>query len=334
MKWRKRAAGACALFATAHTAYAADAHQDDDSAEARGVWTFILENDLFYDQDRNYTNGVRLEYATPPGAVTGWVPQRLKDSFLFPENAEYLATFAIGQNMYTPDDIDVHPAPTDQRPYAGWLYGEVSITGENGRRLHALKISLGVVGPGSLAEESQKFVHEVIGATKPLGWDDQLRNEPALLIAYQRSWRMVDKEIGPFDLEVMPSFGVNLGNVFTYAGAGGSLRFGWRMPDDYGPARIQPSIPASSYFSATQFGIYAFLGAEGRAVARNIFLDGNSFRDGPSVDKKHFTADLQVGVAMVWPRARLAYTHVFRTDEYKNQGDPSQFGAVSLSVAF
>ncbi|MEZ5983134.1 MAG: lipid A deacylase LpxR family protein [Parvularculaceae bacterium] len=323
----------CAGVATA-ALLASPALRAEEAREEPGVWTFILENDLFYNQDRNYTNGIRLEYATPPGHAPNWLLDPLKDSFLFPENAEFLATYAAGQNMYTPRDIGVFPPPADQRPYAGWLYGEVSLAGENRRRFHALKISLGVVGPASLAEQSQKFVHEIIDGVEPLGWDAQLRNEPALLIAYQRSWRMVQKELGPFDLEVMPTVGVNLGNVFTYAAGGSSLRIGWRMPDDYGAPRIQPSIPGSSYFKATQFGAYLFAGVEGRAVARNIFLDGNSFRDGPSVDKNTWIADAQVGVALVWPRARVTYTHVLRTDEFEGQEHASQFGAVSLQVAF
>ena len=43
---------------------------------------------------------------------------------------------------------------------------------------------------------------------------------------------------------------------------------------------------------------------------------------------------LQVGVALVWPRARVTYTHVLRTDEFEGQEHASQFGAVSLQVAF
>ena len=245
------AARALAALSTLFAILTAGAAHAQETEDQRGIWTFILENDLFYDQDRNYTNGVRLEYATPPGGAPDWLMSRLIDTPLFPHESEYLAAYALGQNMYTPRDIDVYPAPSDQRPYAGWLYGEVSLAGENHRNLYALKISLGVVGPASLAEDSQKIVHEIIGGIKPLGWDAQLRNEPALLIAYQRSWRMVRREVGPFDLEVMPTVGVNLGNVFTYGAGGSSIRFGWRIPDDYGPPRIQPSIPGSSYFKAS-----------------------------------------------------------------------------------
>lgn len=305
-----------------------------EPAEPRGSWAFVFENDLFYDQDRNYTNGVRLEYSTPQGGAPEWLTRIAANDFLFAPGSNYLASYALGQNIYTPRDIDVSPAPPDQRPYGGWLYGEISLLGDNGERLNSLTLSLGVVGPASLAEQSQKFVHDLIGATEPLGWDDQLRNEPALLIAYERRWRAVGTDIGPLELELMPHLGAHLGNVFTFANAGATLRIGRNMPRDYGVPRIQPALPGAGYFEADRFGAYVFAGIDGRAVGRNIFLDGNSFRDGPSVDKNALVGDLQVGVAVVWKRVRLSYTRVFRTAEYDGQSDDDRFGAVSLSVRF
>jgi hypothetical protein len=71
-------------------------------------------------------------------------------------------------------------------------------------------------------------------------------------------------------------------------------------------------------------------------VARNIFLDGNTFEDSPHVTKNPLVGDLQLGVAMTISGARLAYTHVFRTKEFEGQkgGDLSQYGALSLSLRF
>jgi hypothetical protein len=80
------------------------------------------------------------------------------------------------------------------------------------------------------------------------------------------------------------------------------------------------------------FGWYLFTGAEGRAVARNIFLDGNTFRDSRSVEKKLFVGDLQFGIAFTWSNVRLSYTHVLRTREFKIQDERDDFGALSLSI--
>jgi hypothetical protein len=85
---------------------------------------------------------------------------------------------------------------------------------------------------------------------------------------------------------------------------------------------------------AERFGWYVTAGVDGRAIARNIFLDGNTFRDSRSVDKEPFVGDLHWGVVLAWRRVRVSYTHVVRTREFTTQGKHDEFGAFSLSTSF
>jgi lipid A 3-O-deacylase len=73
---------------------------------------------------------------------------------------------------------------------------------------------------------------------------------------------------------------------------------------------------------------------DGRAVARNIFLDGNTWRDSRSVKKEPLVGDLLWGLEMTWQGVRVSYTHVRRTREFTTQGPSSDFGAFAVSVAF
>jgi lipid A 3-O-deacylase len=78
------------------------------------------------------------------------------------------------------------------------------------------------------------------------------------------------------EFDVIPHFGGSLGNVFTYAAAGFTVRLGSDLDQDFGP-RIRPSLPGGGYFRAQKgFNWYLFAGLEGRAGLRNIFLDGNT----------------------------------------------------------
>ena len=78
-----------------------------------------------------------------------------------------------------------------------------------------------------------------------------------------------------------------------------TLRLGEDLQRDFGPPRVRPALAGSGMFRPTgQFSWYVFGGAEGRVVARDIFLDGNTFRDSLSVDKKRFVADFQVGLVV------------------------------------
>ena len=71
-----------------------------------------------------------------------------------------------------------------------------------------------------------------------------------------------------------------------------------------------------------------------RLVARNIFLDGNTFAESHSVSKERFVGDFPVGLAVVIDRVRIAFTHVFRTREFKGQSRSDRFGALSISWKF
>lgn len=302
-----------------------------------GTLSFILENDLFYNVDRHYTNGVRLVWV--PDRTTAppeWAMAVARQVPWFPEKGTVRTGYALGQSMFTPSDIRLADPPAGERPYAGWLYGTVGLGVESGRQLDQFAMTLGMVGPASLAEESQTFVHKVIDSDQPRGWDTQLKNEPGLVLTYQRSWReLAAKTFLGNELDFSPHMGGALGNVFTYANAGITMRYGQQLPNDYGPPRIQPGLPGTSDFSpVSDFGWYLFAGIDGRAVVRNIFLDGNSFRDSRSVDKYPLVGDLQFGLVLDWPAIRLSYTHVLRTREFQNQDGSDDFGAVSLSVKF
>lgn len=302
-----------------------------------GTLSFVLENDLFYDVDRHYTNGVRLLWMPHRDtAVPAWAARAAGLVPWFPDQGAIRHGYAFGQSMFTPSDITVATPTSQDRPYAGWLYGTIGLAVESGRQLDQFGVTLGVVGPASLAEQTQKFVHKVVGADDPKGWASQLDNEPGIVVTSQRSWRgyAATTYLGN-RLDFTPHLGAALGNVFTYGNAGLTLRYGRRLPADYGPPRIQPGLPGSGDFApASAFGWYLFAGIEGRAVARNIFLDGNSFGDSRSVDKKPLVGDLQFGFVLDWPDIRISYTHVLRTREFENQASNDPFGAISVSIKF
>jgi hypothetical protein len=256
--------------------------------------------------------------------------------FFFPKGGRLRASYALGQNLYTPEDISTPELIPDDRPYAGWLYGAVGLVADNRRILDVIELSVGVVGPAAIGEEMQKFIHEIIGSPEPMGWDNQIGNELALQLTYERNWRNVTA-IGdsPLEIEATPHAGAALGNVFIYGSGGAMARIGNDLRSDYGPPRIRPSMPGSDFFiPSKKIGWYLFLGVEGRAVLRNIFLDGNSFKDSHRVDKNAFVGDVQAGAALTLRRVRLAFTYVFRSEEFIGQRRPDQFAALTFSVRF
>src|SRR5690606_27522723 len=151
------------------------------------------------------------------------------------------------------------------------------------------------------AEQMQNSFHQLIGNDISNGWDNQLGNEPGINLSYQTKWRMVYEPIEGtnFAVDFMPHLGATVGHVTTHAAIGGTVRIGSGLDRDFGPPRIRPSVPGSSYFERGGFDAYLFAGVEGRGVARDIFLDGNTFRDSQSVDRRYLVGDLQAGAALM-----------------------------------
>jgi lipid A 3-O-deacylase len=122
------------------------------------------------------------------------------------------------------------------------------------------------------------------------------------------------------------------GNVYEYINAGAMARAGINLPDDFGPLRLNLALPGSNFFDARGFSAYAFAGVDGRAIARNIFLDGNTFEASRHVEKEPFVGDLQLGFAMALDGMRLSFTHVFRSkDIARSRNRTSSAQSTSLS---
>lgn len=311
------------------------AEEERVEADDKGIFNLVWENDKFAGTDRDYTNGVRASWLSSEENMPAWSRAVANNLPLAPEGHKRIS-LALGQSIFAPENLQATTLVADQQPYAGWLYGSIGMVSDTGSTLDNVVLTVGVVGPLSGAEQTQKFIHDITDSQDPKGWDNQLENEPGIILTYERKWRGI-LEASPFGVgvDVTPHVGMNLGNINTDASVGATFRVGYDLPADYGPPRIRPSLPGSDFFiPAENAGGYLFATIGERAVGRNIFLDGNSFRDGPSVDKKTFVNSLQVGVAATFAQTRISYTQVFISKEYKTQREGSQFGVLTASYRF
>jgi hypothetical protein len=321
---------------------AAAQDKKDDPPDPSSFVTLQFDNDFFGGNDRHFTNGMRAAYLSPEGAVPLLIRKAGEVLPLFHASQNMRFSFSIGQNIYTPTDISQSDPPTDDRPYAGWLYTGFGLVSEDGVWQDKLELDVGMVGPYSLAQETQTEWHRVFGFQQPKGWKYQIKNEPGFALYYEKSRRSLYElplqgiiPIENLGVDITPHVGLALGNVMTYGAAGFTARFGDDLPADFGPPKIRPNLPGSDFFQPNDsFGWYLFGGLEGRVVARNIFLDGNTFQSSRSVDKNPVVADFQAGAAITFWRARISYTHIWRTPEYISQDAFDNFGSVALSMRF
>ncbi len=310
--------------------------------------TFYFENDLFNGTDSNYTNGVKYSLLSPdlsPHAKNGRLPRQVlewihKIPLIRDSGPEFShkAEFSFGQNMYTPGDTSQTDLILDDRPYAGWSYIGLAYhrlaRQEEGRDfLDSVEIQMGLVGPLSFAEESQTLVHELRNIDTAEGWDNQLKNEPGVVVAFERKWLFSQKDPGKLSADMIAHAGGAIGNVATYLNSGLEIRAGLNLPRNFGVSLIRPA--GSTRFSpSNKPSLYLFAAVNGKYVLRDIFLDGNTFTDSHSIDKEPLIADFAAGLTLSYRNLMLTYTNVTRTREFEGQEEDHNFGSLALSWFF
>jgi hypothetical protein len=338
------AIGLTLLFCSLSTAHA-------DPADKNQTVVFYLENDYFGGNDRHYTNATRLtwlssdltEYDEDTRLPRWGLPLIRKLPLINRPGFQRNVGLSLGQNIYTPEDISRRDLIKDDRPYAGWTYLSLTFHVKNVTRMDVFEVTLGIVGPSSLAKETQRTVHRWVDSKEPKGWDHQLRNELGLTIGWQRNWRLFSAGMGSgFGFDFIPHIGGVAGNVATFANIGGELRIGYNLPFDFGTSFIRLGSGIEAPVDSADprlrprknFGIHLFADVDGRAVARNIFLDGNTWKESHSVDRKRLVADMAAGIAILYKRLKLSYAHVYRTKEFDGQDQSQLFGSVTLAITF
>ncbi|MCX4028135.1 lipid A deacylase LpxR family protein [Endozoicomonas sp. SM1973] len=317
------------------------------AAQQKKLWTgnIYFENDLFTETDQNYTNGIKFSLVSPnlqsfeeDDQLPDWfthINQQL--TFFHPKiKVNHNIVISFAQVMYTPEDIDSKTLIEDQRPYAGWLYFGTAYHARSEHQLDTIELNLGVVGPLALAHETQDFIHDLRGLEKSNGWDNQLKNEPGLIALYEHKHKFISQTANyGIGYDVILHAGGAVGNVATYLNTGFSVRGGWKIPDDFGTSSVRPggdnSAPGKGWVLNNGFGIHMFASVDSRFVIRDIFLDGNTFRDSHSVDKELWVADASVGLSVTVENVKISFARVFRTREFKKQPHSHSYGSLSIS---
>lgn len=301
----------------------------------RDRWfSFTWDNDLFVGSDGGYTNGIYLSWYDASGSANNLqqsVPwyYRLQTGLVGTGKiVNSVRTHSVGQTMATPSDIERVPPDENDTPYAGLLFWQGSIAVNRGQRTDYSTLYLGVVGPASLTEQSQKIVHKATGSTVPQGWDYQLKNEPLVALHYGRLWQNYRTELGSLEFDVVTGMQGGLGNVRSSVDASAFFRVGSQLNTSYSVLALASQREINP--TAHSGGWFVYVGTSIQYAFNNIILDGNTFRDSPSVSWKHGAGTISLGAAMStknWGYS-ISYTD-FAVSEPDDIGKHA-FGSISV----
>lgn len=270
-----------------------------------------IENDTIANTDRHYTHGTRITYSYP------------LNNNLFPDK-DISRSWAMGQYLYTPSNIDIETMQVGDRPYAGWLYGATSISVYDNKTLDFLEINVGIIGEKSGASYTQKIIHNWSDSTEPMGWDTQLDEHVGVNLTFIKKYKWKTDYT-----DSIIKGNMTVGNIHVNCGAGASFRFGYNIPDDFGVVRMEPISR-----NIKKISVYGIVDLSQRFVTYNYFLEGDNTEEVYDIRLEKIVYDLAMGCGISYGEFNLIYLYNVRTKEFKEQKDYNEFGTIAVSFDY
>lgn len=307
---------------------------------------FEYANDFYFGTDSKLSGAWSVQKHS---AATGAWDELASSGNVLARAARWLPTcdcagsyhrtgLSLAQAIQTPGQLTREELIPDDVPYAGTLTLQSSWYTYDDRVFSGLALITGVIGPASGAEHLQSWIHRAVGASEPKGWDNQLHNELLLNLNYLRMYKLLKSTPSAgtaYDISLTGN--VALGNLATLADGGLMLRYGSNMPGGfvYLPdptgnrmnyrAAIRPADPH-------RLSLYTTLTLHASVVARDIFLDGNTFVDSHSVSKKTFVGEVVAGLHYETERWAAHFSLSYSSDNVDTSRAHKAVGQTQVGV--
>ncbi len=284
---------------------------------------FTIENDVYFAEDKDYTNGVRIDYAQSIDEDSFW-------------------GLSLTQNIYTPY-TNASYTLEGEHPYAGYLaLGAAYITvGESIGT--STEFQIGTTGNQSLARETQRFIHGVTDLFQWRGWDTQVPAEVTFQLSSRQDFNIACLELdatNELQSDSMLYAREELGTFAVRAGVGYVFRLGYNLPPslrqignrsaNFGVSSLEKmnyDVSKSSYFFVVSI--------LGEYVEHDLSIDGGVFRDFKSTaESEPWQAEAQLGAALVYKGVSYYIGATYNTKRYPTQFTNNFQGVLSLTFSW
>jgi len=296
------------------------------AAHAQATWHLSTDNDYFNfwtppeeRDDLNYSYGAEITRhdTRPPRWLAHLTPGAWRDT----AGGTLRSTMSLRQEAYMPSSVyDDYPG---DRPFAGWLEVEVGLVQESDARVRRLSLHAGVTGSPSLAERTLTWFHHTFGFGER-EWTRRIPSEPGAFLEWREASLPLARAGGDgWRIAAGPEWRLRLGTMHVDARGGAAFTAGLR------PA---PPWRASDAPSPWRTSLYVTGAARLDAIARDAFLDGALFHDGPHVSARVFVPEAEIGIGAHVGHVRLEWRTIRRGKVFDRQVAPHSYSTLALSV--
>jgi len=297
-----------------------------------------IDNDGLFGRDYGYTHGLIVKANSRADKSIGtYMPapvQLIASWLLLNVDSQKGWGASLGQKIWTPRDITELDEQQDDRPYAGLLFVKTRLFEYSPLLSNKYSLTLGVVGPKALAENSQAAVHRVIGSEEPLGWQQQLDNQFVFSFTYERQvvlWRNNLSQNRQYDLSIAGH--ANLGNFQNEVAISTTIRWGAQLEQSFASTSLtQGDFVDESVFATSRQSYFTYLAIEGRYRHDDITIEGARPRHAYEVNTQHWQSSLALGLVYYHQSWGASLTFIASTPDYKE--DIKNYNATAAFKVF
>ncbi len=273
-----------------------------------------IENDKLVLVDKYYTSGFFLTYR-----------KDLEQDFIFKkkEDKKLQLNITLGNETYTPTNLESTDTRDFDRPYAGWLFAKIEIGEIRKNSALFLGLETGITGEESLSGRLQTWAHEFFNIAVPT-WTQEI--EFKFLVNLKAQY-IYNKRLGKshaLQYRVEPS----VGTKDIYLSNGVSYTFG--RINDFNQSSRNNIIDRSN---SNEF--FGFFNLGHRYVLHNTLIQGSlDFNDSTFTTRSQpHIFQFKLGSVLKWSRNTLSLVYNFNTKETP-QSSSHSYGSLSYSRNF
>jgi lipid A 3-O-deacylase len=282
---------------------------------------FGWDNDVIFQTDRYYTNGIRISYISKNHGHAFIDFLHLKNTYK--ENAYY--SYSLSQDIFTPKNKNSTSLLVGDRPFSSSLLlsSNKIITNPAEKLIKQSEFQIGVIGKLGGGEWVQNGIHSLLPTSNLVtGWENQTETNFALNYGLEFEKLLTGNSI----VHLSGILGSKLGLPYTYGETGVSLRLG----------NVHKYFSNLNLYSNRNVDVFVYSGIKGRLVGYNATIQGSLFSDADlklsHPDINHFLYEVDTGINVAYRSIRLNLGVKYMSPEIET-GDSHRWGYISFMFA-
>lgn len=281
----------------------------------------ITENDSYLSeyQDKYYTNGLFLFYRYLANTNKKNINKKIIE-------------FSAGQQIYNPYHGDIYLSNLQDRPFAGYLFAQASINKfYQDESLLKLSVQLGILGPGSQAEQVQNAYHGWFGFYTPNGWQYQIKNAAGVQLDLFYSKKLYPAAPSE-QIDLNGIADINIGTIHTAATLGIVSRIS--ITD------LLPTFNSNIYGASVgknngdNTEAYFYISPRVNYTLYDATIQGSLFDKNSPVtfDVVPFRFNVEAGMRFRYKKVNFSYSVTLNSKEVESTASRDQYGSIAVSV--